>query len=155
MANEQNQPQSGVSPELRHERSESRKSSTYKAFLGDVCRLGNLDEAKAEAASVAVLCALQQRVLADESDDLAAQLPDKLVDLLQSCALHEGQAPRRFGREEFFRMVAGDLDMEAGQVEPLIRTVIAAVRAQVSEGQAEDFGGMLPPDIRDLWQRPI
>lgn len=157
MANEQNQQQQGegrtVTPELRQQRHESRAGSTYKAFLRDVCSIGDFSEELAECAAVSVLCGLERRVLGDEAADLSAQLPFKLRELLQRCEIHQGK-PEKFGREEFFQSVAEDLKKDVGEVEPIIRAVVTAVRAQVSEGEAEQFGSMLPHDLRDLWARP-
>lgn len=145
----------GVSEDLRAQRHESRTGSTYKAFLRNLMSVGNFpDESFAERAAVSVLCSLGQRVFSTEAKDLQAQLPLKLRELLQQCPLHEGKPPRKFGRDEFCQMVANDLGIDAQQAEPFIRSVILAVRAQVSEGEAEDFGNMLPNDIRELWARP-
>jgi len=155
MADQLNQqPAGGTAPTGYSERHESRAGATYKAFLRDLASIGNFDEAFAERAAVSVLCALQQRVIADEAEDLNAQLPSKLRDLLhQSCELHKDK-PEKFGRDELFQRVAKELEMNTGEVEPIIRAVTTAVRAQVSEGEAEEFGNMLPADIRELWMRP-
>lgn len=144
----------GASPDIRAQRHESRAGSTYKAFLRDLCAIGNMDEALAECAAVSVLCGLERRVFGPEAKDLDAQLPSKLRELVQRCSLHQGKPERKFGREEFFQMVADDLKKNANEVEPIIRSVILAVRAQVSEGEAEQFGNMLPHDLKELWARP-
>jgi uncharacterized protein (DUF2267 family) len=160
MANQQNQqPQEQgrrpVTDELRRQRHESRAGSTYKAFLKDVCAIGDFDdEALAERAAISVLCYLEQRVMGEEAKDLNAQIPSKLRELVQRCEIHEGKPRDKYGREAFFQMVAGDLKKDPSEIEPIIRAVVTAVRAQVSEGEAEDFGNMLPPDLRDLWNRP-
>jgi len=155
MANEQNPQVEGVTPDIRHQRHESRAGSTYKAFIRDLCSIGGFSEELAECAAVSVLCGLQRRVMADEAKDLAAQLPYKLRELMEhQCPLHEGKPPEKYGREEFLRMVADELKKDVSEVEPIVRAVITAVRAQVSEGEAEEFGNMLPHDLRDLWARP-
>lgn len=144
----------GATPQIRWQRHESRAGSTYKTFLKNLCSLGNFDEAFAECAAVSVLCYLERRVMSDEARDLEAQLPLKLRELLQRCELHEGAPPEKYGREEFFELVARDLRVDPNQVEPIVRAVLTAVRAQVSEGEAEEFGNMLPQDLRELWIRP-
>lgn len=145
----------GVSDDIRAQRHESRTGSTYKAFLRNLMSVGEFpDESFAERTAVSVLCSLGQRVYGSEARDLQAQLPFKLRELLQQCPIHEGKPARKFGRDEFCQMVANDLGIDTQRAEPLIRSVILAVRSQVSEGEAEDFGNMLPTDIRELWARP-
>src|SRR5262249_55136715 len=71
--------------EARRElRSESRRSSTYKAFLKDLVAEGLADQAEAERACVLVLTLLLQRLTRNEAADLCAQLPGKLQDRLEA-----------------------------------------------------------------------
>lgn len=155
MANENVQePRRQVTDEIRRQRHESRAGSTYKAFLQDLRSIGGFDEAEAERAAVTVLCLLERRVHSAEAEDLNAQLPLKLRELIQRCGIHEGRPARKFGRDEFFRMVAEDLEKDVSEVEPIVRAVLTTVRAQVSEGEAQQFGDMLPHDLQELWRRP-
>lgn len=140
--------------ELRKQRHESRTGSTYKAFLKELCSIGNWDEAYAEKAAVSVLCNLQQRIMADEARDMQAQLPFKLQELLKTCTLHEGTKVDKFGREEFFQRVADDLGEDVGKSEQVVRSVFTCVRNHLSEGEAEDVANQLPKDIEELWRRP-
>ena len=123
--------QSGASPDIRQLRHESRAGSTYKAFLKDLCSIGNFDEPFAERAAISVLCYLEQRVMGEEASDLNAQLPSKLRELVQRCEIHEGKPRDKYGREQFFQMVAGDLKKDPSEIEPIVRAVITAVRSQV------------------------
>lgn len=138
----------------RAERHEARQTQTYKIFLKHLCALGALEEELAERAALSVLCALEQRLLGDEAAHLNAQLPARLRELLVRCERHHGQKPLKFGREAFISMVCADLELPPEEAERLIRTVLAAVRHQVSEGELEDVLGQLPQDLRELWQRP-
>lgn len=141
-------------PERRQERHESRTGSTYKKFLNDLAAVGNMDMELAECAAVSVLCAFERRVYGEEAKDLEAQLPVKLRELLKTCALHEGKPAQKYGRQELLSMVADDLKMDVGKVEPIVRAVTLAVRDQISEGEAEDFINMLPGDLKELWTLP-
>lgn len=141
----------GPTPEQRHQRHESRTGSTYKAFLRHLAAVSGMSEDQAERAAVAVLCALEQRLFAGEARHLEAQLPSKLRELIHRCPLHAGSAPHRFGREEFFRIVAEDFG-PTDDLERIARTVIGAVRDQISPGEAEDVASQLPHDLRELWQ---
>lgn len=140
--------------ERRKLRHESRVGSTYKHFLKDLCAMGGFDEALAEQAASSVLCTLSRRVHADEAKDLVAQLPLKLQELLQSCLTHGGKPEKKFGREELLRMVGDDLGKSPEEVEPLVRAVIQTVHHQISEGEVQQFGNMLPRDIAELWFHP-
>jgi uncharacterized protein (DUF2267 family) len=143
-----------VTPEIRRQRHESRSGSTYKNFLKELCALGNMSEEQAEEASVSVLCALERRIYSDEASQLESQLPSKLRELLVRCERHEGAPPKKFGATEFFQMVADDLNTDPGNAERCARAVITAVRAQISEGEAEDVADQLPGDLAELWRRP-
>ena len=139
----------------RAQRSESRASQTYKAFLNHLCERGGMSPAVAEKAAVSVLCAIEQRIYHDEAEDLEAQLPRKLTALLHRCERHEEELPDKFGREHLLNRVGEDLSLNPDAVEPVVRAVLDAIRHQISEGEAEDVMSQLPQDIRDLWGRAI
>ncbi|MGI5861141.1 MAG: DUF2267 domain-containing protein [Myxococcales bacterium] len=136
---------------LRHE---SRAASTYKAFLKNLSAMGDFDEAFAEKAAVSVLAALEQRIYGEEVRDLEAQLPYKLRELLAEVPHHEGKPQAKFGRQQFFEMVANDLNKSLDEIEPIIRAVFMAVRSQITEGEAEDVADQLPSDLAELWRLP-
>jgi len=140
--------------DYRAMRHESRAANTYKAFLKDLCAMGNLDEAFAERAAVTVLGLLEQRIFGQEVKDLESQLPFKLRELLAQVPHHEGKPEEKFGRTEFFERVATNLDLDVNAVEPVIRAVFMAVRSQITEGEAEDVASQLPTDLADLWRLP-
>ncbi|NOK22387.1 DUF2267 domain-containing protein [Corallococcus carmarthensis] len=142
--------------ERRRMRHEARTSQTYKAFLKYLRDVGQLpSEQAAEDAAISVLCVLEQRLVGEEDNDLEAQLPMKLRELMVRCDRHEaGPPPQKFGRAEMLAMVAEDLDMDPDDTEPIIRAVFSAIQAQISTGESDDIGGELPPDLRDLWVHP-
>ena len=145
---------SGVDLETRRQlRSETRRNQTFKAFLHNLRVLGSMNEEEAEKAAVSVLCVLEQRLFGEEAAHLEAQLPSKLRNLLWRCERHIGSPANKFGRYDFIRMVSEDLELDIFQAEKRIRSVFAALRDQVSEGEIEDVIGQLPADMRDLWQR--
>lgn len=140
----------------RARRHESRTSQTYAAFIKHLCERGGMSPSVAEQAAVSVLCAIEQRIFGEEAQDLEAQLPQKLTDLLVRCERHEsGPPPRKFGRQEMLRMVGEDLSLAPEAVEPVIRAVLNAIRDQVSEGEVEQVMRQLPHDLRDLWRPAV
>lgn len=155
---EMKQRREGEAPSLeerRRMRSESRQSSTYKAFLKDLCAQGNFDEKSAEKAASSVLCLLEQRIMHDEAKDLNAQLPRKLQTLLQRCERHETLRPRDINREEFVKMVCEDLGSSREEAERSMRAVFQTLRQHVSEGEIEEVIGNLPRDLRPYWHQTV
>jgi uncharacterized protein (DUF2267 family) len=139
----------------RARRHESRTSQTYAAFIKHLCERGGMSPSDAEQAAVSVLCAIEQRIFGEEAQDLEAQLPQKLTQLLHRCERHEsGPPPNKFGRAEMLLMVGEELSLKPEAVEPVIRAVLAAIRDQVSDGEVEQVMRKLPSDLRDLW-RPV
>jgi len=140
--------------ERRRQRHESRTQQTYKQFLKRLAAQTDLPEQDAQMAAVSILCGLEQRLMREEGDDLEAQLPFKLRELLQRCERHEGRPPVKFGRDEFLELICEDLGVRKDRVESLVRDVFAVLREQVSEGEIQQVIDQLPKDFRDLWQRP-
>lgn len=155
MANESAQTPGPESREmLRQQRRASRATNSYKTFMDKLKTLADMPGADLEAAAASVLCALEQRLTADESFDLESQLPSKLRELLQRCDRHQLSEPRRFGLSEFYDKVANDLDIERDEAVPLVRAVILAVKYQISQGEADDVQSQLPGDLKQIWQYP-
>jgi uncharacterized protein (DUF2267 family) len=67
---------------------------------------------------------------------------------------HEGKPELKFGLEEFLTRIAGELKVDRNDVEQIVRAVFMAVRAQVSEGEADDVAAQLPTDLAGLWMLP-
>jgi uncharacterized protein (DUF2267 family) len=144
--------QSSDPNELRRQRHESRASSTHKAFIRDLAKEAGVAEKEAECAAVAVLCTLERRLIDDEANDLEAQLPFKLRELLGRCERHRTGKPERFGRDEFMNRVAEHLDT-SHDVEPLVRATLRTLCNHVTQGEINDVLAELPRDLRELFPR--
>lgn len=84
---------------------------------------------------------------------MEAQLPARLREMLRENKA-PGDTPRKFGRDEFLRLVARDLELAGEQdAESVTRVVLGLVRQRLSEGEAADVEGQLPADLRSLWRR--
>jgi len=140
-----------VTPEMRAQRSESRAAQTYAFFLRDMEAKG-LDRKLAEQAIQSVLCVMEQRLMSEEVADMEAQLPRKVVGLLQRCSKHQDKPYRKFGRTEFLGMVAEDLGVDLKEAERITCAVLSTVREHISEGEAMDVLGQLPQELRTLWE---
>lgn len=132
----------------RAQRHRSRTGSTWAAFMRDVRTATGLPGEAAELAAVSVVGALTRRIQAGERRKLLAQLPQRLEELLPR---QGSERPQRFNLEELVASVASDLHLTSREAEPVVRAVFQAVRAHVSEGEAEGVAANLPADIRSLW----
>lgn len=130
-------------------------AQTWAHFLKELRARGGLGRELAERAASSVMCALEQRIVGGEVDDLEAQLPSRLRELLQRCPSHAGNPPRRFGRDEFIGMIAKDLDVEPEEAEHLARVVFQTVRERLSDGEVDDVSNQLPRDLEDLWRAAV
>ncbi len=141
----------GSSPEIRAQRSESRAAQTFTFFLRDLEAKG-LDRKLAEQAIQSVLCVMEQRLMSDEARHMEAQLPRKVVALMERCPKHQDKPYRKFGRSEFLGMVSEDLGVDMQEAERITCAVLGTVREHISEGEAMDVLGQLPRELRTLWE---
>ena len=113
--------------------------------------LDTLEESR--QATAAVLHALRDRLTPDEAAHAAAQLPTELKALWGSG--HPALAPPlKLHRREFLERVR----LEAGlrstvQAEEVTDAVFAALKEQLSEGEADDIMAQLPRDLKHQWAR--
>lgn len=141
----------GVMPGVRAQRSESRAAQTFAFFLRDLEHKG-LERKLAEQAIESVLCAMEQRLMVDEARHLEAQLPRKVVALLERCPRHKNRPYQKLNRTQLLGMVAEDLGMSLEQAERITCMVLSTVREHISEGEIEDILGQLPHEFHSLWE---
>lgn len=100
----------------------------------------------------AVFHALRDRLTPDEADQAAAQLPRPLK-LLWWRGEVEGRHPVKMRRQEFYARVRREAGL-ASEREARIATtaVFAALKAQLSPGEAGDILGQLPKDLKTVWE---
>jgi uncharacterized protein (DUF2267 family) len=126
----------------------------YGALVEALAREGLPRRTEAVRVVEAVACALAQRVGGAEYEELRELLPDPFRGRLAACERHVAD-PARPPRtaETFYEIVAADLDRDPGEVEPLVRAVFGALRAQLPEPEGERAAEELPPELRPLWRR--
>ncbi len=127
----------------------------YRALVDALAREGLPRRAEATRAVEAVVCALSQRIPGPEFERLRELLPDPFRSRLVTCERH-AVAPRAAfsSAEDFYEVVAEDLDRSPDDVEATVRAVFAAMRAQLPEPDADDVAALLPPELEPLWRRP-
>jgi uncharacterized protein (DUF2267 family) len=137
------------------DRPEPHDDTDYRALVDALAREGLPRRVEAARAVEAVMCALAQRISGGEFLELRDLLPDPFRTRLAACERH-AVAPRADFKtaEEFYEVVAEDLDRSPDEVEPTVRAVFAAVRAQLPEKDGEDVAAQLPADLQALWRRP-
>lgn len=123
----------------------------YERFLDQLRRAGLGSRERCERVSTAVLCQLERRITGGEARELNAELPWAMRDLLRRCELDPRARPERYGRDELVARLAEELEVDAGLVEPMIRTVLSTVRTLLSEKETADVMAQLPPDLQALW----
>jgi uncharacterized protein (DUF2267 family) len=99
------------------------------------------------AALRAVLHALRDRLPVDESAQLAAQLP-MLIRGIYYDGWNPSHVPVKADKEEFLGRVRREIpyDIEGG-IEPLVETVLQALRRHITEGEWEDVKASMPKKL--------
>jgi uncharacterized protein (DUF2267 family) len=126
----------------------------FRALVDALAREGLPRRAEAARAVEAVVCALAQRISHPDFDDLRELLPEPFRKRLVACERHAA-SPRNDLRSasDFYEVVGEDLERDPDEVESVVRAVFAAVRAQLSERDAEDVAARLPHELEPLWRR--
>lgn len=123
--------------------------SFYRRILVETGR-PSLDDAK--RATAAVFHALRDRLTPDEADQAAAQLPRPLKLLWWNGEV-DGRRPLKMHTRQFYERVKAEAGLaserEARQVTV---AVFAALKAQISAGEADDILTQLPKDLKTVWE---
>lgn len=130
------------------------EDADYRALVDALAREGLPRRTEAARAVEAVVCALAQRLGGPEFEPLRELLPEPFRTRLEPCERHAVAPLELRSAEEVYAIVAEDLERDPDEVEPTVRAVLAAVRAQLSEGEAEEIAGRLPLDLLPVWRRP-
>jgi uncharacterized protein (DUF2267 family) len=125
------------------------RESFYRQVLSAAGR-PNLEDTRNVTA--AVFHALRDRLTLDEADQEAAQLPRPLK-LIWWRGEVEGRRPVKMHQREFYARLRREAGL-ASEREARIATtaVFAALKAQLSPGEADDILGQLPKDLKTAWE---
>jgi len=131
------------------------QDADYSTFVEALAREGLPLRTEATRAAEAVACALAQRIAHVQFEDLREALPEPFRGRLFACERHAALPPRRERDtvEDFHALVAEDLDRSPDEVEPAVRAVFQALRAQLTEEEGERVAGLLPHELEHLWRR--
>jgi uncharacterized protein (DUF2267 family) len=126
---------------------------TTQSFYRTVARTGHQeDRTIVRRATAAVLRALRDRLTTDEADQVFAQLPEELKEVWAEGEEAERQ-PIKMKREEFYERVVRDAGLPSKrQARWMTLAVFAALKEQISPGEARDVMSQLPKDLKELWE---
>jgi uncharacterized protein (DUF2267 family) len=118
----------------------------FQEFVHKVAERSSIDDRfEAEKTAVVVMQGLCDRLPGKEANDLLAQLPAMLKELVIV-----SPAPLPISAEELVRQVADELDVDPDEARTRIRAVFATLREAVTRGEFEDVLAQLDPDYADL-----
>lgn len=120
----------------------------YKRVIDET---GVVDRALAERGTAAVLRALRDRLTLEEARQVAAQLPRALREIWETGA-DWGPRPVKLHRRELYQRVKADAALGSiREARAMVVAVFAALKGQISPGEADDVAAQLPKDLREVW----
>ncbi len=112
--------------------------------------LDSVDDAK--EATAAVLQALRDRLTEDEAEQAAAQLPLELKRLWWT-GESDYRRPVKMHRREFYERVRSEGGLDSSRKARAVTVaVFAALKEQISPGEAGDIHSQLPKDLKEVWE---
>lgn len=121
----------------------------YDEFIQTVQLAANLEsKGQAEQAVKASLETLSERILGNEANHLADQLPEEVGQHLRGRA---GEMGERFSLEEFYRRVGQREGVDGQAAATHVRAVFATLNSAVTTGEYNDIKSNLPPEYKELF----
>ncbi|HBH01859.1 MAG TPA: DUF2267 domain-containing protein [Candidatus Rokubacteria bacterium] len=107
----------------------------------------------ARRATAAVFHALRDRLTPTEAEQAAAQLPRELKVLWWEGEADEARRPLKMHRREFYARVRNEAGLPSERQGRMVTgAVFAALKAQLSPGEADDIRTQLPKDLKVVWE---
>jgi len=123
--------------------------SFYRTVIGET---GEADRDRVKRVTAAVLHALRDRLTPDEANQVVAQLPRELKRVWEGGETR-GRSPIKMHRREFYSRVRSEADLRsAREARWATVAVFAALKDQLSPGEAEDVLAQLPKDLKEVWE---
>lgn len=131
---------------------DARADATYARFLDDLIASTGWSTPDAERYASAVVATLEERLVAGESEDLAAQLPLRLREHVDDEDV--GKPDPDMTGDELLGRVAARADVPFDEVDAIVRVVFGTLRRHISPGLAHHVEVQLSDDLRRLWNPP-
>jgi len=123
--------------------------SFYRRVIDET---GQVDRSAAKTGSAAVLHALRDRLLPMEAAQAVAQLPRALKEVWKAGEV-AGRNPIKMNRPEFYDRVRREAGLKTiREARFLTIGVFAALKEQLSPGEADDVCAQLPRDLKEVWE---
>ena len=123
--------------------------SFYRRVIDET---GQVDRQAAKVGSAAVLHALRDRLLPTEAAQAVAQLPRALKEVWKAGDA-PGREPIKMNRPEFYERVRREAGLKTiREARFLTIGVFAALKEQLSPGEADDVCAQLPRDLKEVWE---
>lgn len=125
---------------------------TTQSFYRTVMDTSNeKDLPAAQHATAAVFHALRDRLTPDEADQVVAQLPLELKTVWEEGEVPE-RRPLKMKRDDFFERVRRETGLKSTrEARWMTLAVFAALKAQLSPGEAGDILAQLPKGLKEVW----
>jgi uncharacterized protein (DUF2267 family) len=123
--------------------------SFYRRVIDET---GQADREAVKRGTAAVLQALRDRLLSTEAAQAAAQLPRALKEVW-SAGDRPDREPIKMHRKAFYERVRREAGLKSvREARFLTIGVFAALKEQLSGGEADDVLAQLPRDLKDVWE---
>lgn len=126
--------------------------TTLQFYRTVIDESGQANREVAKRAAAAVFHALRDRLTPEEADQVLAQLPRELKALWEA-----GEAPSRrpakLHRKDFYERVKAEAGLASvREARWYTVAVFAALKEQLSPGEAGDVQAQLPKDLKAVWE---
>lgn len=125
----------------------------YDEFIKNVQNYTQADSREtAEKAVAATLETLKERIVGDEANQLAAQLPEPLAKHLRG---REGEFGGHFKLEEFYNRVSQKEGVDPATAAVHVKGVFSVLSQAVTPGEFQDVKINFSEDYNELFATPV
>jgi len=126
--------------------------TTHSFYRRVIDETGHTDREAVKRGTAAVLHALRDRLMPTEAAQAAAQLPRALKEVW-SAGDRRDRTPVKMHRRDFYDRVRREAGLRnVREARFLTIAVFAALKEQLSGGEADDVRAQLPRDLKDVWE---
>ncbi len=126
--------------------------TTLSFYRRAIDETGPADREAVKRGTAAVLHALRDRLMPTGAAQAVAQLPRGLKDVWNAGDTRD-RKPIKIHRKEFYERVRWEVGLKnAREARFLTIGVFAALKVQLSLGEADDVCAQLPRDLKEVWE---